>query len=292
MTLAEAAENGDIEQITRLLAAGADPNEEMDDDWPPLLNAAYADHVEAARLLLDAGADLYKPSRAGETSLSTAGQAGSIGVFRLLLERGYQFDSERDHGEEMLISAKHVEIVQFLLSHGVDVDTTDFQGCTALTYAAHSAELEIVEELIRAGADVNHRDHDGETVLMRVADTAGNADALRVLIDHGADVNALNAAVEPSAITDALSWTMWHGDCEMLQVLLDKGAKVGQSDALTRAAYNGFSSAVRLLLEHGADPAAPDCYGNFAPDHARRGGHQDIVQMLFEALQSRERAGS
>ena len=97
MTFAEAAENGNIEKLKVFLSAGADPNEEKDDDWPPLLNAAYADQVEAARLLLDAGADMYKPHSGGETPLLMAGQTGSIGVFRLLLERGYQLDVERDN---------------------------------------------------------------------------------------------------------------------------------------------------------------------------------------------------
>jgi len=192
----------------------------------------------------------------------------------------------------MLTSAKHVDIVRYLLAQGIAIDITDFQGCTALTYAAHSNIREIVEELIRAGANVNHRDNDGETVLMWVADTAGNAEMLRLLIDQGAEVNALNIAVEPSAITDALSWTMLHGDCEMIHVLLDSGANVSQSDALTRASYKGFISAVRLLLAHGADPTALDCYGKSTLAIARDSGHQEIVQLLLAAEKNHHPAKS
>jgi ankyrin repeat protein len=238
-------------------------------------------------LLLDAGADRYKPHSGGETPLLMAGQQGSIGVFRLLLERGYQLDIERDNAASMLTSAKHIEIVRYLLARGVAVDTPDFQGCTALTYAATGNKREIVEELIRAGANVHHRDCDGETVLMWVADTPGNAGMLRLLIEHGADVNALNSAVEPTAITDALSGVMLHGDVEMIPALLDCGADVRQSNALTRACHNGFTPAVRLLLAYGADPTAPDCQGRSALAVARDSGHPEIVELLLAAAKNR-----
>lgn len=288
MTLAEAAENGDVGQLKVLLEAGADPNEATGDDWPPLLHAAYADQVDIARLLLDAGADMYKPHSGSETPLLMAGQSGSIGVFRLLIEHGYKFDAERDNGTYMLTCGRHINIVRFLLAQGMEVNTIDYQGCTALTYAANRAKLDIMAELIRSGADVNHRDNNGETVLMWCADTAGNTEALRLLIEHGADVNALNVAVEPSAITDALSWTMWHGDTEMIKVLLESGAKVDQSDALVRASSKGFSSAVRLLLEYGANPLAADCYGNFPLNIARDTGNYDIMSILLAATANRE----
>ena len=51
----------------------------------------------------------------------------------------------------------------------------------------------IIEQLLKAGADPNTRTTaDGETVLMTSA-RAGNVDAVKVLLDHGADVNAKEA---------------------------------------------------------------------------------------------------
>ena len=64
MTVSEATATGDVALLRALLEAGGDPNEaETEEHWPPLLEAAAADHVEAARLLLDAGADMYAPHR-------------------------------------------------------------------------------------------------------------------------------------------------------------------------------------------------------------------------------------
>ena len=48
----------------------------------------------------------------------------------------------------------------------------------------------MIEALLKAGADAKTLDHaDGETVLMTAA-RSGNVDAVRILLDRGADVNA------------------------------------------------------------------------------------------------------
>ena len=282
MTVSEAAASGDIEQLRALLDAGGDPNEkETDENYSPLLEAAYHDHADAARLLLHAGADMYAPTEGAETPLLMAVQHGSLAVFRLLVERGYQMDAQRDNAPWMLTQSAghgHIEMVRWLLAQGVKADETDFQGCTALTYAAHSDHLDVVEELLRAGADVNHRDDDTETVLMWAADHEGNADVLRSLLLAGADVNARN-----DTESTALSWTMRHGDLQMIGALLDAGADVNAAGVLINAAYNGYTSAVRLLLEHKVDISVTDARGLTALAHAKNRGHREVVNLLRQA---------
>jgi len=282
MSVSEAAANGDVERLRALLETGGDPNEkETEEHWPPLLEAAYADHVEAARLLLDAGADLYGPNEGGETPLVMAVQNGSLGVFRLLVERGYRMDAVRDDAAWMLTQAAgkgQIKMVRWLLAQGVDVDVTDFQGCTALTYAAHSDHIELVEELLKAGADPNHRDNDTETVLMWAADHAGNAPVIRALLQGGADVNA-RSDVEGTA----LSWAMRHGDVEMVEALLHAGADAKDPSDLIRAAYYGFVPALRLLLEYGADIRATDSNGQTALALAKNRGHREAANLLRQA---------
>ncbi len=286
MTVCEAAQSGDLEQLRALLEAGGDPNEEETEEvGPPLAEAAYYDHVEVARLLLDAGADLYTPTQGGETPLLIAVQRGSLSVFRLLVERGYQMDSARDNAAWMLTQAAgqgQLEMVRWLLAQGVEVDATDFQGCTALTRGAHSDHLEVVEELIHAGADVNHRDNDTETVLMWAADHAGNAAVLQALVLAGADVNARS-----DLDGTALAGTMRHGDLQMIQTLLDAGADVNAVGVLIRAAYNGYAAVVRLLLQHGADIHLTDIRGETALDIAKGRGHREVAHLLRQAQADR-----
>lgn len=290
MTVAEAAAQGDVEQLRVLLDAGGDPNApETEEHWPPLHEAAYHDHVEAARLLLDAGADMYLQNKGGETPLCMAIQQGSMGVFRLLVERGCQFDSEREKADWLLTQSAghgHLELVRWLLDQGVDVNITNDSGCTALTYAAKGSHREVVEELIRAGADVNHRDNDTETVLMWAADHAGNAAVLRILLQAGADVNARN-----DSEGTALSWTVWskeQGDAEMAATLLEAGADANSSRTLILAAYYGFTDVVRLLLKYGADFRVTDSEGKTPLDLAKNRGHREVALLLRQAEVDRQ----
>lgn len=78
-----------------------------------------------------------------------------------------------------------------LLSKGVDVDTRDTGGKTALHCAATfdqeaMAEGATVVALIEHGADVNARSKSGTTPLHEAA-RAGNATVVTILLKHGAD---------------------------------------------------------------------------------------------------------
>jgi ankyrin repeat protein len=67
--LVRAARRGDLDEMRRLLAAGADPN--ATDDLPPLHGACYAGQLAAARLLVEHGASLTLLSSYGGTALGT-----------------------------------------------------------------------------------------------------------------------------------------------------------------------------------------------------------------------------
>jgi ankyrin repeat protein len=276
MTIAEAARSGDVAQLRALLEAGGKP-EERDNvsDWLPVEIAAYGNQVEAVRMLLDAGADMHGAKNGEDSLLALAIRSGSREVFRLLLERGYRLDAPETNLPYLLTAAAsygHVEVVQWLLAHGADVGMVDDRGLSALTTAAKNDRLAVVKELLRRGADPNHRDNDTETVLMWAADHAGNAAVLRALIRAGADVNARN-----DMESTALSWVMREGDPKMVQALLDGGAMIRPFD-LSRGALKGFTEAVRLLLDHGADAGNPEDLAV-----ARNRGHREIANLLRQA---------
>lgn len=59
----------------------------------------------------------------------------------------------------------NTNVLQMLLTHGVNVDLTDSDGQTALHYAASVDHLECVKLLIKFGADRTICDNDGQTCL-------------------------------------------------------------------------------------------------------------------------------
>ena len=73
---------------------------------------------------------------------------------------------------------------------------------------------------------------------------------MRLLIEHGADVNATN--------DDGITALMWAaGDAEKVRLLLEKGAKANARSALRRtplliaATYAGNAEVVELLVKGG-----------------------------------------
>jgi ankyrin repeat protein len=122
--------------------------------------------------------------------------------------------------------------------------------------------------------------NDGFTAL-HFAAFLGGADAARVLLDAGADVNAV--ARNPMQVQPLHSAAA--GRPEVAVLLVDAGADVNAPQQLGftplhEAALNGNETLVALLLDHGADPRARNDDGNDAADHAERGGHPDLAARL------------
>lgn len=55
--------------------------------------------------------------------------------------------------------------VESLLAGGVEVDSRDGSGCTALHFAADRGSSEVARLLLLRGADINAQDEDGQTPL-------------------------------------------------------------------------------------------------------------------------------
>jgi hypothetical protein len=103
--------------------------------------------------------------------------------------------------------------------------------------------------LLALGADANELECPTAYCLtpLVAAASANQSAAVQILIAHGADVN--------------------------------KKLKRGQT-ALMFAAYHGDTDMVQLLLSKGADPNV-DCDGETALSYARKKGHDEIVSLLI-----------
>jgi ankyrin repeat protein len=140
------------------------------------------------------------------------------------------------------------------LAAGVDPNKSDKRGLTPLIRAAGAGSLPIVQLLIEKGADVNHADIDGFTSLMCAAG-AGHADIVRFLIRRGAQVDR----TDDSART-ALSWAVTKEDVvDAVKALVELGADLNHLDGtgvtpLMRAALLKFPYCFRALLAAGANP--------------------------------------
>jgi ankyrin repeat protein len=117
--------------------------------------------------------------------------------------------------------------------------------------AIRNNDLASLRTLLKT-SDVNATRDQRESTPLMFAAAYGSIDAMKLLLDAGADVNAKNAfAVTP------LLWCT--GDLAKVSLLIDKGADVNARSKqsmtpLLVAASNGAADVVKLLLEKGANP--------------------------------------
>jgi ankyrin repeat protein len=91
----------------------------------------------------------------------------------------------------------------------------------------------------------------------------GDVDAVRALLDAGADPNSAFALADDSDAIPALYFPCNANHLDMARLLLERGANPTDGEALYHAAQQGHLDCLALLVEFGANlHRGPDAYGN------------------------------
>lgn len=259
--LADAAMNGDVAAVRRLLDEKVDVNAAQGDGTTALHWAAYTGQTAIAELLLARGADVRATTRLGSlTPLMMAAKNGHAEIVARLLDAGADAGAPNANGTTPLMlaaAAGKADAVTLLLDRGADVNAKDAaHGQTALIFAAASGRLDAVRALVARGADAN--------VATRVSPIVTMGDRYKALTDgkgtreitsegRGSDVRAMGGMT-------ALMFAAREGHLDVVRTLVEAGAdvnKVNDADGvsvLTLAIVNGRFDIARHLLDKGADP--------------------------------------
>jgi len=150
----------------------------------------------------------------------------------------------------------------------------------ALFAAIRSGSNPDVARLLNVGASPNSVDADGTPALM-AATLFGGADLVKLLLDRGADPNRAGVGG-----TTALMWAV--PNLEKVRLLVDHGANVNarsetdRTAFLVAASYPRTLDVLRLLLDRGADLRAQDRAGATALALAVRSADVDVVRFLAD----------
>jgi len=197
-------------------------------------------------------------------------------------------DEYGDYDDTSIVEAAGqglLDMVKSFVRDGVDINTRDAEGMTALHRASLGGHGGLVRFLV--GADhiaLSAQDTSGDTALMGAAYT-GHEAIVRLLIERGGmDVDTQNTSGDTALIQAA-----WNGHEAIVRLLLERGdvdanAQNKHGDtALMLAAYAGHGATVRLLLERGdVNADAPNNRGDRALIQAAWKGHETIVRLLLE----------
>jgi ankyrin repeat protein len=252
-----AVQRGDLGALERLLEGGADPDQRFVwDGETPLTVAALNRRPGIVEYLLARGAsvDAITPRL---SALRAAVWQDDLETVRMLLEAGADPSPEDRAWDalELASSLGHQRIVA-LLAQTVESGIRDPENL-ALVYASQAGKAPVVRTLLAAGADPNARGaHRGEKPLL-VAASNGHIEAVRALLEGGADVDA-----ESRNGATALGVAVLGSYTDVIELLLSAGADVRheyRERAYLMCARTG--EVVRLLVEAGADVNARDKKG-------------------------------
>jgi ankyrin repeat protein len=116
--------------------------------------------------------------------------------------------------------------------------------------AARWGQASVIELLLEAGADPNTAGYDSQATSLHLAVDARCLECLDILLAAGADIEAVNYARTP------LDNAATNGWLDGVNHLVAAGAGSLQN-ALYEAIREDQVEAVKLLVDHGADPDAP-----------------------------------
>ncbi|KAM0874928.1 hypothetical protein ACQ4PT_037121 [Festuca glaucescens] len=203
--------------------------------------AAAAGRVDVCRYIVeDLRLDVNQPNFKGETPLFASAYCGGAAAARYLI----------DHGADPL--AGSCEIVELLISRGIDVDLYSIRGTPLHAAALYKQDC-----------------------------------TMKILLEHHADPNKVC-----SLDYTPLSWAMRASptiptvSLECVKVLIQAGADVNFVDSsgltsLMLTVQSGLPDTLTCLLDAGANPNIPDEFGVTPIEFAASKGRRDMVEMLF-----------
>ena len=206
-------------------------------------------------ILLSVSSISILSAQPSSSKIFAAAKNSDIKELRTFLDQGTDPNSFDEDGDHLLMYAalySSIDCMQLLIDKGSNVNAKNGLDETALMWAVH--DLAKMKLLIQHGADVNAKAKSGNTPLLIASVGNGKYEAVKLLLDHGANVSAVNTRKENALIRAAL-----FGDTATISLLLNKKIDINalsadSTTALLNAALNVNSPVVIQLLERGADP--------------------------------------
>ncbi|EFQ97352.1 hypothetical protein MGYG_00391 [Nannizzia gypsea CBS 118893] len=236
-----AACQGRVDLLSLIMAHGCSLSEaDIYLGWQPLHFAAFHGQKPAVEFLLNNGVNPAEETKSQETALMTISSK---------MNSAPHHSTEFKH-RDTEFSTGHREIIDLLLSHGLELSKRGSNDRTVLHTASMNGNAELVKYLVSLGADITAQDNYQRTPL-HLAICHNHIAVSEILLAAGASVTAKD----------------YRGAC-----------------AIHFAATAGYplTAISRLLASKGADPSALDARGQAPIHYAIHYGHFNVVKYFLE----------
>ncbi|KAH6976422.1 ankyrin repeat-containing domain protein [Ilyonectria sp. MPI-CAGE-AT-0026] len=222
------------------------------------------------------------------TGLHLATYLNAVSSVNLLLSKSNGIDAKTQYGETAMhwaIDYDRVDILKALTQKGADINATDKNGRTVLHRAAACGKVNLAKILVKAKhINLNALDFQNYTPL-GTAPHHGNGSMVRLLVEHGADLDIRDeqgwAALRDAALREhhlIVKYLIKQGaKCEV------QATKGHYWSVLCWAATQGHISVVRLLVEKGANLNVTTDEGKSALRCAMEYGYGKVAWLLVKA---------
>jgi ankyrin repeat protein len=291
--LCQAIKGGRTEIAKCLIEYGASVNENFITDergYNATLLHATIEHYhyqndDIAKMLIQYGADVNAKSRFGTTPIY---HVNKVEIAKLLIEYGADVNAKDSWGNTPLASMSNGEVAKMLIDYGADTGVINKDGKTLLHCVAQHGTVEIIEFFISNGLDVNAKDNEGQTPLFLAVEENSDVEVIKFLISKGADANAKNdndfSILHMVACPDARNGDAITVSAEVAEILISNGGDVNAKDCIGRIplhiAVNSRVDGLLKCLSKGADVNARDNSGNTPLHAAAEEGDIEDVQFL------------
>ncbi|XP_074075424.1 B-cell lymphoma 3 protein [Macrotis lagotis] len=228
----------------------------------PLENPLTADIAKATR-----------PDEDGDTPLHIAVAQGNLLAVQRLVHLFQQGGRDLDVYNNLRQTPLHLavittlpSVVRLLVSRGANPMALDRNGQTAAHLACEHRSPSCLRALLETSAPgalgLEARNYEGLTPL-HVAVNGEDAESVQLLLDRGADIDAVDIKSGRSPLIHAVE----NNSLSMVQLLLLHGANVNAqmysgSSALHSASGRGLLPLVRTLVRNGADSSLKNCHND------------------------------